>query len=83
MAALQAEQTRHAIHVIQLPYKVGTDGWLGHRMYGAAAFLSDADYLTYLDEDNWVDPDHAHSIIQACPASPTLVPHPALNEPTV
>ena len=36
------------IEVVQLPYAVGTDGWLGHRMYGAANFLADTDYLTYL-----------------------------------
>lgn len=57
------EQRVYPIHCVQLPYAVGRDGWLGHRMYGAAAFLCETDYLTCLDEDNWVDEDHAKSIL--------------------
>lgn len=60
---VSAEQGAVPIQCIQLPYAVGRDGWLGHRMYGAAAFLCETDYLTYLDEDNWVDDDHAKSIL--------------------
>jgi hypothetical protein len=31
-ASLQAAATRHRIHVVQLPYAVGTNGWLGVRV---------------------------------------------------
>ena len=68
-AQLQALGTRHPVHVVQLPYAVGKDGWLGHRMYGAAAFLSNSDYVTYLDEDNSLDADHASSVLAAVAAA--------------
>jgi hypothetical protein len=61
--------TRHPVHVIELPYAVGTDGWLGHRMYGAACFLSSSDYLSYFDEDNALDADHASSVLHALEAA--------------
>lgn len=60
--------TRHPVHVIELPYAVGTDGWLGHRMYGAACFLSSSDYLSFFDEDNALDTDHASSVLHALEA---------------
>lgn len=62
-AIVGGEEKRFPIHVVQLPYATGRDGWLGHRQYGAAAFLCETDYLTYLDEDNFVDDDHAKSIL--------------------
>lgn len=60
------------ISCVQLPYAVGRDGWLGHRMYGASAFLCETDYLTYLDEDNWVDEDHAKSILDVRTSLPSF-----------
>ena len=57
--------TRHPVHVVELPYAVGTDGWLGHRMYGAACFLASSDYLSFLDEDNALDVDHASSVLHS------------------
>jgi hypothetical protein len=61
--------TRHAVHVVELPYAVGTDGWLGHRMYGAACFLASSDYLSFFDEDNALDADHASSVLHAMEAA--------------
>lgn len=49
---------RHPIHVIQLPYSVGKDGYNGHRVYGSMPYLCDSNFLTYVDDDNWLDPDH-------------------------
>jgi hypothetical protein len=31
VASIHALPTRHAVHVVQLPYATGTDGWLGVR----------------------------------------------------
>lgn len=42
------EQREHPLDLVQLPYAVGTDGWLGHRIYGASAFLSTGDFIAYL-----------------------------------
>lgn len=49
---------KHPIHVIQLPYSVGRDGWNGHRIFGSAPYLCDSDYTAFLDDDNWWEPDH-------------------------
>jgi glycosyltransferase involved in cell wall biosynthesis len=51
------------IDVIQLPYATGTNGYLGHRIYGAATFLAEGEYVCFLDEDNWMDPEHVASLM--------------------
>ena len=38
-------------------------------MYGAAAFLNDSTYISYLDEDNALDADHASSILSCVEAA--------------
>jgi hypothetical protein len=49
---------RHPVHVLVLPFNVGRDRWCGHRVYACMPFLLDADYVAFLDEDNFVDADH-------------------------
>lgn len=49
--------------VINLPYATGADRFNGHRIYGAATYLCKGDYLCFLDEDNWLDPDHVESLM--------------------
>ena len=66
---IRSLELRHPVHVVELPYAVGTDGWLGHRMYGAACFLNSSDYLMYFDEDNVLDADHASSVLCAMEAA--------------
>jgi hypothetical protein len=61
-ARLPAEP-RHPIHFLALPYSVGGDGFLGHRVYGSAAFLANSRYVAFLDEDNWFEPDHVTSLM--------------------
>lgn len=48
---------------IILPYATGTEQYNGHRIYGAATFLAKGDYIMYLDEDNWIEPNHVQSLI--------------------
>lgn len=47
-------------HVI-LDENVGK-GFYGHRVYAASSFLTNADALCYLDEDNWFEPTHIFDI---------------------
>jgi Glycosyl transferase family 2/Tetratricopeptide repeat len=61
-ACLPAEP-RHQLHFLALPYNVGADGFLGHRVYGSAAFLANSRYVAFLDEDNWFEPDHVASLM--------------------
>jgi len=53
------------IDVLQLPYATGADGYLGHRVYGSCTYLAKGDYLCFLDEDNWFDPDHIASLMSS------------------
>jgi glycosyltransferase involved in cell wall biosynthesis len=49
--------------IIQLEENVGK-GWYGHRVYAACSFLVQADVICYLDEDNFLEPNHVESVVQ-------------------
>ena len=51
--------------VIQLPQATGKNGWCGHRIYAAASFLANSEFVAFLDEDNWYDADHVESLVSA------------------
>jgi glycosyltransferase involved in cell wall biosynthesis len=48
---------------MQLPENVGGNGWYGHRVYAAMPLLVNADYILFLDEDNWFEPNHVETMI--------------------
>jgi glycosyltransferase involved in cell wall biosynthesis len=52
------------VDVIKLPYATGTERYNGHRIYGAASYLAKGDYVCFLDEDNWLEPNHVESLIK-------------------
>ena len=66
---IRSLEPRHPVHVVELPYAVGTDGWLGHRMYGAACFLANTEYISFLDEDNALTHDHVSSVLRTMEAA--------------
>lgn len=39
-------------------------GWYGHRVYAASSFLVNQDAIIYLDEDNWIEPDHVETLVK-------------------
>lgn len=41
----------------------GSNGQNGHRIYSAFSFLSNADYIFYLDQDCWFDDNHVESCV--------------------
>lgn len=45
------------LKIISLEKNVGK-GWYGHRVYAAASFLVNEDYLCYMDEDNFAEPNY-------------------------
>lgn len=55
--------TKH-IRFIDLPYNTGANGFYGHRIYAGVPHLLNADYIFFLDEDNWYDPDHVASLVE-------------------
>jgi hypothetical protein len=59
----RAQLTGRDVDVIELPVAVGKDRFNGHRIYGAAAFIAQGELITFLDEDNWPEPDHVASMV--------------------
>jgi len=53
------------VSLIRLPCATGKQRWQGHRIYGAMSFLSNAEFVCFLDEDNWFDSDHLASLVTA------------------
>jgi hypothetical protein len=51
-------------HVTILKENVGRNGFYGHRIYAAFSHLINADYVLYLDQDNWFDPEHVATLIE-------------------
>lgn len=48
---------------IILPENVGANNWYGHRVYAAMPLMVNADYILFLDEDNWFEPNHVETMI--------------------
>lgn len=48
-----------------LPHNTGQHGINGHRIYAAFPLLLNADYILFLDEDNWFELDHVSSLVDA------------------
>ena len=51
------------VKTIRLEENVGK-GWYGHRVYAACSFLVNADVICYLDEDNWIEPNHVEKLVE-------------------
>jgi len=49
---------------LALPHNTGHSGYNGHRIYGAMSYLAEADYVCFLDEDNWLDPNHVEDLVK-------------------
>lgn len=58
----QVEQNASKVKTVRLQENIGK-GWYGHRVYAACSFLVNADVICYLDEDNWLEPNHVQKIV--------------------
>lgn len=61
--ALKIINSFPGVKTLVLPYATGKDNYNGHRIYGASSFLVEGKYLTFLDEDNYYEPDHIQSCV--------------------
>ena len=46
-----------------IPYNTGANGFNGQRIYASIPHLVNADYVFFLDEDNWYEPDHVRTLV--------------------
>lgn len=51
---------------------VGANGYYGHRIYAAFGHLINTDYICFLDEDNWYEPNHVEELVKTLDANPEL-----------
>jgi len=49
--------------IIDLPFNTGGNSFYGHRIYAAIPHLLNHDYIAFLDEDNWYEPNHIETMV--------------------
>ena len=57
------------LDMLVMPQNTGHSHHFGYRIYGALPLLADDDVVCYLDEDNWFEPEHVASGIDAMAAT--------------
>ena len=66
------EQTEHIVNkvcegsgaqVCYLPFNTGGGGFYGHRIMAAFSHLVNHEYVLFLDQDNWYEPEHAETLV--------------------
>lgn len=48
-----------------LPFNTGKNGYLGHKIYSGISQLADCDYIIFMDEDNYMEPNHVDTYYNA------------------
>jgi hypothetical protein len=51
------------IRLLVLPENVGAGGYYGHRALAGCSHFVNSDYVLFLDEDNWYEPQHVAGLI--------------------
>jgi glycosyltransferase involved in cell wall biosynthesis len=54
------------IQLMPLPQNTGANGYQGHRIYGSVPQLVNQDWIFWLDDDNWFEPDHVAECVGSC-----------------
>lgn len=63
---MKSGETKYEVDFVVTPENTGKTGgnFYGHRIYAAYPHLINSDYIIFLDEDNWFEPDHVASLIE-------------------
>lgn len=62
--AIRLVQASNKLQVSVSPENTGGAGFYGHRIYAAYPHLLSSDYIFFLDEDNWYQPDHIETLVK-------------------
>jgi GT2 family glycosyltransferase len=60
---LRVTPIKDTVIITTAPYNTGGNGYYGHRIYAAYSHLVNHDYVAFLDEDNWYEPNHIESLV--------------------
>lgn len=55
--------SKPTVNMTIAPENTGANGFYGHRIYAAYPHLINSDYIFFLDEDNWYEPNHVQSLV--------------------
>mgnify|MGYP003339082805 CR=1 FL=1 len=55
--------TSEKLRRVDLPFNTGGGGFYGHRVMAGFGHLINHDYVLFLDQDNWYEPDHVNTLI--------------------
>lgn len=58
------KNAKKTVTTLKLPWNTGANGFYGHRIYAGVPHLLNSDYIFFLDEDNWYEPDHVKSLVE-------------------
>ena len=61
--ALKSIPLHDNVVITTAPFNTGGNGYYGHRIYAAYSHLVNHDYVAFLDEDNWFDPNHIETLV--------------------
>ena len=62
-AIARADQEKTVIKTV-LPFNTGANGFYGHRVMAGFSHLVNHDYILFLDQDNWYEPNHVETLIE-------------------
>ncbi len=61
---LKVTPIKQNVIITTAPYNTGGNGYYGHRIYAAYSHLVNHDYVAFLDEDNWFEPNHIETLVK-------------------
>lgn len=62
--AIKGNEFPKNFQLLPLIENTGSNGWNGHKIYIAMAYLTNSEYLMFLDEDNTLEPTHVESMMK-------------------
>jgi glycosyltransferase involved in cell wall biosynthesis len=68
-------------NIVVLPKPTGLNGMMNGGIVAASAYLVTEDYICWIDDDNWIDPNHVESLVEAIENKPYAYSLRKLMEP--
>lgn len=63
LKSIDISNSSSKLSITSTPVNTGGGGYNGQRIYAAYPHLLNEDYILFLDEDNWYEPNHVESLV--------------------